>query len=113
MPANMQVQSKETLMIPDRITPYDNLDLLPPPSSDFFSSQIEDVTATPINSRKSRSSNRDINLHERFVAIVEQVTGLAAVNPDDTEQELTTQSQGERRVVGSYDGIDTVFVFSI
>ena len=51
-------------MLPDTITPYDNLDLLPPPSAEFLTSQLEEVTATPISSRKSavRPSHRDINL---------------------------------------------------
>lgn len=53
-------------MLPDRITPYDNLDLLPPPSTDFLSSQMDEVTTTPISNRKSRSTNRDINLQEQF-----------------------------------------------
>jgi len=52
-------------MLPDRITPYDNLDLLPPPDASWLSSQIEDVTATP-SGRKGRASNRDINLQEDF-----------------------------------------------
>jgi len=53
-------------MLPDRITPYDNLDLLPPPNADFLASQLEDVTATPASTRKARASNRDINLQEDF-----------------------------------------------
>lgn len=52
-------------MLPDRITPYDNLDLLPPPDASWLSSQIEDVTATP-SGRKGRVSNRDINLQEDY-----------------------------------------------
>ncbi|KAK1755115.1 cohesin subunit rad21 [Echria macrotheca] len=65
IPTNLRVQNKESLMLPDRITPYDNLDLLPPPNADFLTSQLEDVTATPISSRK-RSNNRDINLQEDY-----------------------------------------------
>ncbi|KAK0618502.1 hypothetical protein B0T17DRAFT_538093 [Bombardia bombarda] len=54
-------------MLPDRITPYDNLDLLPPPNADFLSSQIEEVSATPLSTiRKGRSNNRDINLQQDF-----------------------------------------------
>ncbi|KAM7205783.1 cohesin subunit rad21 [Naviculisporaceae sp. PSN 640] len=66
IPTNLHVQNKESLMLPDRITPFDKLDLLPPPSTDFLSSQLDEVTATPISSRKSRSTNRDINLQEQF-----------------------------------------------
>ncbi|KAB5579967.1 Rec8 like protein-domain-containing protein [Coniochaeta sp. 2T2.1] len=65
IPANLAVQNKEALMLPDRITPYDNLDLLPPPDASWLSSQIEDVTSTP-SGRKGRVSNRDINLQEDF-----------------------------------------------
>ncbi|KAK0657202.1 Rec8 like protein-domain-containing protein [Cercophora newfieldiana] len=65
-PTNLHIQNKESLMLPDRITPYDNLDLLPA-HTDFLSSQLEEVTATPMSARKSnRSNNRDINLQEDF-----------------------------------------------
>lgn len=54
-------------MLPDRISMYDNLDLLPPPSADFLASQLEEVTSTPFTaSKKSRPNNRDINLQEDF-----------------------------------------------
>ncbi|KAK3328812.1 Rec8 like protein-domain-containing protein [Apodospora peruviana] len=93
---NLHVQNKESLMLPDRITPYDNLDLLPPPSSDFLASQIEEVTATPLgSSRKTRSSNnRDINLQEDFnnSQFLQDTTGddeeLALANMDDLDLEL-------------------------
>lgn len=81
-------------MLPDRITPYDNLDLLPPPSSDFLASQLEEVTATPISSRKGRPSNRDINLQEDFnnSQFLQDTTGddeeLALANMDDLDLEL-------------------------
>jgi cohesin complex subunit SCC1 len=52
-------------MLPDRITPYDNLDMLPS-HAEFLSSQLEEVTAAPLSARKGRSSNRDINLQEDF-----------------------------------------------
>jgi cohesin complex subunit SCC1 len=52
-------------MVPDRITPYDNLDLLPPPDASWLASQIEDVTATPLG-RRGRASHRDINLQEDY-----------------------------------------------
>lgn len=81
-------------MLPDRITPYDNLDLLPPPSSDFLASQLEEVTATPVSSRKGRPSNRDINLQEDFnnSQFLQDTTGdddeLALANMDDLNLEL-------------------------
>lgn len=83
-------------MLPDTITPYDNLDLLPPPSSDFLASQLEEVTATPISSRKAavRPSNRDINLQEDFnnSQFLQDTTGdddeLALANMDDLDLEL-------------------------
>lgn len=80
-------------MLPDRITPYDNLDLLPPPDANWLSSQIEDVTATPLG-RKNRVSNRDINLQEDFnnsqflhddMGIDDE---LALANNDDLDLEL-------------------------
>lgn len=83
-------------MLPDTITPYDNLDLLPPPSSEFLASQLEEVTATPISSRKAavRPSNRDINLQEDFnnSQFLQDTTGddeeLALANMDDLDLEL-------------------------
>lgn len=65
MAANLQVTNREALLLPDRITPYDNLDLPPPPDASWLLSQTEDVTATPLG-RKGRVSNRDINLQEDF-----------------------------------------------
>ena len=82
-------------MLPDRITPYDNLDLLPPPSADFLSSQLEEVTVTPMsNGRRGRPSHRDINLQEDFsvsqflqeTAREEEEPALA--NLDDLDLEL-------------------------
>lgn len=52
-------------MLPDKITPLDNLDLPPPPDAAWLLSQMDDVTATPVG-RKGRVSNRDINLQEDF-----------------------------------------------
>jgi cohesin complex subunit SCC1 len=52
-------------MLPDRITPYDNLELLPPPDPSWLASQIEDVTAAPLG-RRGRASQRDINLQEDY-----------------------------------------------
>ncbi|KAL2023477.1 hypothetical protein VTK56DRAFT_2473 [Thermocarpiscus australiensis] len=96
IPTNLHVQTKESLMLPDKITPYDNLDLLPPPSSDFLASQLEEVTATPATgSRKGRPSNaRDINLQEDFnnSQFLQDNTGddeeLALANVDDLDLEL-------------------------
>src|SRR6266566_3505467 len=65
LPANLHVPNREALLLPDRITPYDNLDLLPPVDAGQLLSQLDDVTATPLG-RKSRVSNRDINLQEDF-----------------------------------------------
>ncbi|KLU85019.1 double-strand-break repair protein rad21 [Magnaporthiopsis poae ATCC 64411] len=58
LPIGQHVPNREALMIPDRITPLDNLDLLPAPNlDDFTSSQV---------GRRGRVSNRDINLQEDF-----------------------------------------------
>ena len=81
-------------MLPDRITPYDNLDLLPPPSSDLLSTQLEEVTATPLSSRKGRSNNRDINLQEDFnnsqflQDTIEEDEDVNIANMDDLDLEL-------------------------
>lgn len=96
IPTNLHATTKESLMLPDTITPYDNLDLLPPPSSDFLASQLEEVTATPISSRKAavRPSNRDINLQEDFnnSQFLHDTTGdddeMALANVDDLDLEL-------------------------
>ena len=65
MPANLPVPNREALLLPDKITPLDNLDLLPPPDASLFFSQMDDIMATPLG-RKGRVSNRDINLQEDF-----------------------------------------------
>ncbi|KAL2165465.1 hypothetical protein VTH06DRAFT_763 [Thermothelomyces fergusii] len=96
IPTSLHATAKESLMLPDTITPYDNLDLLPPPSSEFLASQLEEVTATPISSRKAavRPSNRDINLQEDFnnSQYLQDTTGddeeLALANMDDLDLEL-------------------------
>lgn len=50
-----------------------------------------------------------LDLHQSFVAIVQQVAGLAAVDADNTEQQLAAKTEGERRIIaGSDDGVDTV-----
>lgn len=61
----MQVHNREALVLPDKITPYDNLDLPPPPDPSWLLSQVDEVSATPIG-RKGRASNRDINLQEDY-----------------------------------------------
>ncbi|KKP06290.1 hypothetical protein THAR02_01628 [Trichoderma harzianum] len=64
--ANLQVTNREALLLPDRITPYDNLELPPPPDASWLLSQVEDVSSTQVG-RKGRVSNtRDINLQEDF-----------------------------------------------
>ncbi|KAK5990665.1 Cohesin subunit rad21 [Cladobotryum mycophilum] len=64
--ANLQVTNREALLLPDRITPYDNLELPPPPDASWLLSQTDDMSSTQIG-RKGRASNiRDINLQEDF-----------------------------------------------
>lgn len=65
MAASMQISNREALVLPDKITPYDNLDLPPPPDASWLLTQVDDVSATPVG-RKGRASNRDINLQEDF-----------------------------------------------
>ncbi|KAI5927687.1 Rec8 like protein-domain-containing protein [Camillea tinctor] len=69
IPENLNVPNREALMLPDKITPADNLNLLPPPDANWLLGQMEDVNATPISSgtrSRGRPSNRDINLQEDF-----------------------------------------------
>jgi cohesin complex subunit SCC1 len=61
--------NREALMLPDRITPADNLNMLPPPDANWLLSQMDEVNATPVSSAtrgRGRPSNRDINLQEDF-----------------------------------------------
>ncbi|KAH7329020.1 double-strand-break repair protein rad21 [Stachybotrys elegans] len=66
MAAELQVPNREALLLPDRITPYDNLELPPPPDASWLLSQVEDVTATQVGRKGRVSNNRDINLQEDF-----------------------------------------------
>lgn len=94
IPANLQIPNRESLLLPDRITPYDNLDLLPAPDVDLLlSTQDHDVSSQPLG-RKGRVSNRDINLQEDFNNSqflhdgMEKDDGLALANVDDLDLQL-------------------------
>ncbi|KAG6010671.1 hypothetical protein E4U21_005170 [Claviceps maximensis] len=62
--ANLQMPNREALLLPDRITPYDNLELPPPPDASWLMSQVDDITATPVGRKGRVNNNRDINLQE-------------------------------------------------
>jgi cohesin complex subunit SCC1 len=66
MAVHLQVANREALLLPDKITPYDNLDLPPPPDASWLLSQVEDVAAAPVGRKGRVSNNRDINLQEDF-----------------------------------------------
>ncbi|KAI1177394.1 Rec8 like protein-domain-containing protein [Nemania sp. FL0916] len=69
IPENLSMPNREALMLPDQITPADNLNILPPPDANWLLSQMEDVNPTPVSSStrsRGRPSNRDINLQEDF-----------------------------------------------
>ncbi|KAI3322242.1 Rec8 like protein-domain-containing protein [Xylariaceae sp. AK1471] len=69
IPENLNMPNREALMLPDRITPADNLNMLPPPDANWLLSQMDEVNATPVSSAtraRGRPSNRDINLQEDF-----------------------------------------------
>ncbi|KAF7558329.1 hypothetical protein G7046_g5842 [Stylonectria norvegica] len=90
MAVNLQAHNREALLLPDRITPYDNFELPPPPDASWLMSQVDDVTATPVG-RKGRVSNRDINLQEDFdnSQFLQSNMGLDEEAPmDDFELEL-------------------------
>ena len=67
MAANLQIPNRESLLLPDKITPYDNLELPPPPDASWLLSQADEgVKATPVGRKGRPSNNRDINLQEDF-----------------------------------------------
>ncbi|KAK2593927.1 sister chromatid cohesion protein 1 [Conoideocrella luteorostrata] len=84
MAANLQMGNREALLLPDRITPYDNLELPPPPDSSWLLSQVDDITSTPVG-RKGRTSNnnRDINLQENDLDISQFLHGSNGQDADD------------------------------
>ncbi|KAI0160345.1 Rec8 like protein-domain-containing protein [Xylariaceae sp. FL1272] len=101
IPENLNVHNREALMLPDRITPADNLNMLPPlssgPDANWLLSQMDDVSATPASSNtrgRGRPSNRDINLQEdfnnsQFLQADDLDGGELALAPmDDLELEL-------------------------
>lgn len=79
--------------MPDTITPYDNLDLLPAPDVDLLFSQDPDFVSQPLG-RKGRVSQRDINLQEDFnnsqflMDGLDKDDGLALANVDDLDLQL-------------------------
>ncbi|KAI1824530.1 Rec8 like protein-domain-containing protein [Xylaria intraflava] len=97
IPENLNMPNREALMLPDQITPADNLNILPPPDANWLLSQMEDVNHTPVSSStraRGRANNRDINLQEDFNNsqflhednMVEDELALAPM--DDLELEL-------------------------
>ncbi|CAK7219780.1 sister chromatid cohesion protein 1 [Sporothrix curviconia] len=99
LPANQQSSNRESLLLPDRITPYDNLDLLPRPDPEFFLAQLDEVTATPLSNRRAgggggRGNARDINLQEDYNnsqflgGTFNEDDDLAIANKDDLELDL-------------------------
>ncbi|KAI0175960.1 Rec8 like protein-domain-containing protein [Hypoxylon sp. FL1284] len=69
IPENLNMPNREALMLPDQITPADNLNILPPPDANWLLGQMEDVNSAPVSSGtrgRGRPSNRDINLQEDF-----------------------------------------------
>ncbi|KAI1333283.1 Rec8 like protein-domain-containing protein [Xylariaceae sp. FL0255] len=65
VPENLNMPTREALMLPDRITPADNFNI----DANWLLSQMDDVNSTPASSGtrgRGRPSNRDINLQEDF-----------------------------------------------
>lgn len=88
MVANMQTTNRESLLLPDKITPYDNFELPPPPDASWLLTQVDDVTATPVGRKGRASNNRDINLQEdidnsQFLHGSNDMDGDAMVAMDD------------------------------
>ncbi|KAJ2899302.1 hypothetical protein MKZ38_003292 [Zalerion maritima] len=91
MPATSHMPNREALMLQDQITPLD-MDILPPPDATWMFSQVDEISATP--ARKTRASNRDINLQEdfnnsQFLMDSTQHDDIMAIGPmEDIELEL-------------------------
>ncbi|KAI5466104.1 double-strand-break repair protein rad21 [Mariannaea sp. PMI_226] len=66
MAVNLQIPNRESLLLPDRITPYDNFELPPPPDASWLLSQSDEVATGPVGRKGRPSNNRDINLQEDF-----------------------------------------------
>jgi len=49
-----------------------------------------------------------LDLHESFIAIIEEITRLSTVDADDTEKQLTRQPKRQRSLIG-IDNIVHVF----
>lgn len=48
-----------------------------------------------------------LNLHQGFIAIVKEVASLTAVDANNSQEQLSTQSQGHRGLALVDNGIDT------
>jgi cohesin complex subunit SCC1 len=62
MPISLQLPSREALTLPDKVTPYDEFELPPPPDANWLLSHVEDIAM----GRKGRVTLRDIYLPEEF-----------------------------------------------
>ncbi|KAH7023022.1 double-strand-break repair protein rad21 [Ilyonectria destructans] len=97
MAVNLQIPNREALLLPDRITPYDNFELPPPPDASWLLSQVDDVAANPISRKGRVSNNRDINLQEDF----------------DNSQFLTDNLGMDEDVLGAMDDLELELDFGI
>ncbi|KAF4968502.1 hypothetical protein FZEAL_10388 [Fusarium zealandicum] len=66
MAANLQLPNRDALTLPDKITPYDNFELPPPPDANWLLSQMEDVGSVPIGRKGGRVSQTATTLQEDF-----------------------------------------------
>lgn len=96
MPTSLSIPNHEALTLPDKITPYDNFELPPPPDANWLLSQVEDVATGPIG-RKGRASQRDINLQEDY----------------DNSQFLTGSNNIDDEAMAPMDDLGLVFDFGI
>ncbi|PKS10452.1 hypothetical protein jhhlp_002203 [Lomentospora prolificans] len=101
MTVNLNVSNREALLLPDRITPYDNLDILPPPDAAWLLAQMDDVTSTPMG-RKGRVNNREINLQEDFSNSQFMQSGVEK----DDELALAPLDDGVELELDFGDGLD-------
>lgn len=58
--------------------------------------------------QRAKGGTYHLDLHQSFVAIVQQVSCLAAVDPHDTKKQLASQSQRHGCLTGGDDLLDTL-----
>ncbi|KAG9254998.1 double-strand-break repair protein rad21 [Emericellopsis atlantica] len=66
MTSSMQAGNKESLLLPDRLTTFDNLDLPPPPDASWLMGPTAELTPAPVGRKGRNNNNRDTLMQEDF-----------------------------------------------